>query len=233
MQTSPLSDQVSPPDATIEDLSRVISHLQSSIEQERVKISRSLHDDLGGLLVSAVMDLGWIEQHQASQELAERLGRIRGTLAAAIDMKRNLIEDLRPSLLDNFGLFAAFRWHVKHRCLRAGVECIENYPLDELDLRPEPLAGLFRTMQETLAVVLSEPSVKHIDVTAEILGNDLVLRTDHTHDGAEMADVYTRFPEQIGAIARRIDTLGGSFSVEKYVNGTRFLARFPLPRIIR
>jgi signal transduction histidine kinase len=233
MQTPmPVDVEESPPAPTLEGLARVIGYLQSSVELERVALARALHDDLGGLLVSAVMDLGWLEQHHASHELGERLRRVRGALAAAIDMKRNFIEELRPSLLDNFGLFAAYRWHVKQSCQRAGVTCTERYPQDELELQPQALAGLFRTMQETLVVIFSEPSVTRIDVSVEVANEALVLQTDHVHATAEVTDVFVRSPGPMGAIASRIDSFGGRFSLTRHPAGSSFVARFPMHRIL-
>ena len=233
MQTRlPANAEQGPPDPTVGNLTAVIAHLQAVVETERVRVSRALHDDLGGLLVSAAMDVGWLEQHHASAELGERLARVRGALAAAIDLKRNLIEDLRPSLLDNFGLFAAYRWHVKHSCLQAGVHCTEQYPEDELTLRPEALSGLFRTMQETLAVIFAEPSVKHIDVTVKVASDALVLQTGHRHEAKEITDVFARLPEQMGALTRRIDSFGGRFSLSRGATGSIFTARFPMDRIV-
>lgn len=233
MQTPPPADREQrPPTPTVAGLSAVISHLQGSMELERVRLSRSLHDDLGGLLVSAAMDLGWLEQNHASSELGERLARVRGALAAAIDLKRNLIEDLRPTLLDNFGLFAAYRWHVRHSCQRAGIACTVQYPEQELPLQPDALAGLFRTLQETLAVIFTEPSVKRIDVAVEVANDDLVLQTDHVHENREVTDVFARSPRQMGAITRRIDAFGGRFSVMRHTTGSTFVARFPMHRIV-
>ncbi len=221
-----------PGEPSIENLSEVISHLQDLMEVERTMLSRSLHDDLGGLLVSAVMDLGWIDQLKAIDDVRARLGRVRSALASAIDLKRNLIEDLRPSLLDNFGLFTAYRWHVQHRCKRAGVECTEQYPRQELTLRPEALSGLFRTMQEILAVILAERSVRRIDVAVTVEPDRLMLRTDHVHDGAEVNDVFRQLPAHMGAIMHRVRTFGGGFSIERNPAGTALNTYFPMDRIV-
>jgi signal transduction histidine kinase len=221
-----------PPDAGIAELSALIDHLQSATEGERVRLSRALHDELGGLLVSAVMDLGWIEQHSGSVDLGARLSRVRAALAAAIDLKRSLIEDLRPSLLDNFGLFAAYRWHVKRSCELAGVLCIAHYPQDELPLQPAALAGLFRTLQETLEVILAQPSLSRIDLTVAVTDDALVLQTNQLHDGQELTSVFVRLPRQMLAITGRIDSLGGVFTASRHAAGSTFIARFPMQKIL-
>jgi len=81
--------------STIEDhaqLSAFVDYLQAVREDERVALARRIHDELGGLLVSAAMDLGWAESHLSSADLLKRLRRIGTSLAGAIDMKRDIIE---------------------------------------------------------------------------------------------------------------------------------------------
>jgi signal transduction histidine kinase len=99
----PMSDQnalVSP------DQNALASHLQASIEAERSQLVRELHDDMGGLVVGALMDVAWAEAHLGqSADVQAKLQRARQSLRAAIDLKRKLIEEMRPTLLDNVGLF--------------------------------------------------------------------------------------------------------------------------------
>ncbi len=217
----------------VTELSSTVAHLFDVMEQERCTLTRVLHDDLGGLLVSSIMDLGWIEQHVASTpELRERLKRVRTALAAAVDLKRSIIEDLRPSLLDNFGLFAASRWHVKQSCKRAGLQCTERFPVDELALRPAALAGLFRIMQETLAVILSETSLKSIDVTVSIDADTLVLTTAHAHEVEETTDVYESRPTQMHAIAERVNGLNGCLTIARATAATTIDVSFPVSALL-
>ncbi len=82
------------------------------------------------------MDVAWAEQHldAPAAELQHKLLRARQTLAAAIDLKRRLIEELRPTLLDNVGLFAALRWHVEGICARAALPAASFCPRTNGDL---------------------------------------------------------------------------------------------------
>lgn len=79
-----------------------------------VPASRELHDALGGLLVAARMDLSWLEERVNSDdpEVRAYFGRIQQALEHGFDIKRRVIENLRPTLLDNLGLFSALRWQV-------------------------------------------------------------------------------------------------------------------------
>ena len=97
-----------------EDLSELSTQLQSVAEKERAALSRELHDELGGLLVAARMDVSWLEEKVASHdpEVQEQFKRVQDALQAGVDLKRRVVENLRPTLLDNLGLFPALRWQV-------------------------------------------------------------------------------------------------------------------------
>jgi CHASE3 domain sensor protein len=95
-----------------EDLSDLSTHLQTIAEEEKASLSRELHDELGGLLVAARMDVSWLEGRVggADPEVESHFRRLHEALAAGVDVKRRVIESLRPTLLDNLGLFPALRW---------------------------------------------------------------------------------------------------------------------------
>ncbi|HEY2202432.1 MAG TPA: CHASE3 domain-containing protein, partial [Solirubrobacteraceae bacterium] len=122
-----------------EDLSELSTHLQSVAEKERATLSRELHDELGGLLVAARMDVSWLEERVAASdpEVLDHFKRVQDALLAGVDLKRRVVENLRPTLLDNLGLFPALRWQVAEYCGRAGIQWVERYPKEELNLTPE------------------------------------------------------------------------------------------------
>ena len=105
------------------ELAELSTHLQSVSEREKAGLARELHDELGGLLVGARMDISWAEQHlqPGDVDLKHRLNRVQQNLSAGIDLKRRIIEELRPTLLDNVGFIAALRWQMKESCVRAGL----------------------------------------------------------------------------------------------------------------
>src|ERR1700733_5538179 len=114
---------------TAEDLSRACRQIQHRTEARISTVVRILHDELGGLLVSAIMDLGWVNGHSLpAEDVNKRLTRVHQALTSAIDLKRDLIESLRPSILDNFGLIAAFRWHLTQACEHAATLCTHRLP---------------------------------------------------------------------------------------------------------
>jgi signal transduction histidine kinase len=208
------------------------------MEHQKAVLARDLHDELGGLLVGAVMDLAWAEQHMSAPpaELKQKLVRARQTLAAAIDMKRKLIEELRPTLLDNVGLFAALRWHVQAACKRAGTTtCIIDVPEDERRFLPNVPIALFRIVQEALAVIVARKPVAsaEFNVTVDRRALAILIRGDAAGEpSAEQAGINADV-HYLAAIQQRVASLKGEFH-HNYIPavGTRIAVRFPLEQTI-
>jgi two-component system, NarL family, sensor histidine kinase UhpB len=218
------------PRPTVEYLIQALRGVQETTEKQISSVVRILHDELGGLLVSAMMDLSWVNQQLGAEAAQERLTRAHHALAAAIDLNRNLIEKLRPSILDNFGLAAAFRWYLTHTCERAATQCTHALPEYEPKLRPEASILLFRIGQETLSAVFAESSLKCVDFSMTIEGENLLLQLTHEHYGAETTDML-HASSNLCATILRIDSLGGSCSVRRSESGSVILAAFPLSAI--
>src|ERR1700749_5294591 len=92
-------------EARTSELTALSTHLQGVSEQEKSARPRELHDELGGLLVAARMDLSWLQQRLPTSDPAieQRFKRIHESLSAGVDLKRRVVEELRPTLLDNMG----------------------------------------------------------------------------------------------------------------------------------
>lgn len=221
-------------EATSDD-SGLVSHIQSVMEHQKALLARELHDELGGLLVGAVMDLAWAEQHIAdpTADLRQKLTRARQTLAAAIDLKRKLIEDLRPTLLDNVGLFAALRWHVQAACTRAGIACKIQVPDEERKFLPNIPITLFRIVQEALAVIVARKPLGDAEFAVRIDERALSIdvRSPTSEPAAEEVGTDMHY---LAAIAQRVASLGGHFESTYRPRGTTLItARFPLEVMIQ
>jgi len=223
-----------PPGDPAASASSLIEHIQGVMEHQKALLARDLHDELGGLLVGAVMDLAWAEQHMSAPpaELKQKLVRARQTLAAAIDMKRKLIEELRPTLLDNVGLFAALRWHVQAACKRAGATCTLVVPEDERRFLPNVPIALFRIVQEALAVIVARKPVASTEFTLTVDRRAITILIRSDAAGAPSpeeepginADVH-----YLAAIQQRVASLKGEFHHDHIpAVGTHITVRFPL-----
>src|SRR5579872_2720923 len=119
-----------------EALSAFSSHLQARAELEKSQLARTLHDELGGLLTAAKMDLSWLQSRVDSPTHQERLAQLGSVLDEAMSLKRRVVEELRPSLLDHFGLATALRAYVEAACNKAGMRNDIRMP-DESETIPK------------------------------------------------------------------------------------------------
>jgi two-component system sensor histidine kinase UhpB len=150
-------DSVGEADFSATAVLEALRQSQIDVEAEKSALARALHDDLGGLLVGAIMDIGWIAQQAGASEVTKhKLARAIGSLRSAIDIERTLIENARPSLLDDVGLFATIRWHLKASCDAAGVVYSESYPAAEMGFSPEFKICVFRLIQRSLKQLLAD-----------------------------------------------------------------------------
>ena len=120
------------------ELSELSTYLQKVREDEKSKLARDIHDELGGILVSAKMDIAWVEEHMKKKDpqVSAKLERALQALDDGVQIKRRIIEELRPTLLDNLGLSAAVDWQVHEICDRAGLACTIATPGDDTAIAP-------------------------------------------------------------------------------------------------
>jgi signal transduction histidine kinase len=218
-----------------EELSELSTHLQSLAEQEKSALSRELHDELGGLLVAARMDVSWIEERLKSQdpEVQAHFGRVHEALQSGVDVKRRVVENLRPSLLDNLGLFPALRSQVADSCGRAGFRCIERYPEEELHLTPESSITVFRIVQEALTNIVKHARAQRVEVTVEPRAPWLILRIRDDGVGLPLERLRALRSHGLAAMRQRAAGLGGQWQVRRpATGGTEVEVRLPLERVL-
>jgi signal transduction histidine kinase len=222
-------------DERTRELTALSTHLQGVSEQEKSALSRELHDELGGLLVAARMDLSWLQQRLPTSDpsIEQRFKRIHESLSAGVDLKRRVVEELRPTLLDNMGLFAALRWQFKETCRRAGLRCTETIPDIEPKFTPDAAIGVFRIVQEALTNILKHAEAKSADLVIGIEGDTFVLRVSDDGKGIPPNRLQTITSHGLASMRHRIAALGGSWRVHSpSTGGTIVTALIPLPRVL-
>src|SRR2546429_400099 len=218
-----------------EELSQLSTHLQSLAEQERSALSRELHDELGGLLVAARVDVSWLEDRVATSdpEVQAHFKRLHEALQAGVEVKRRVVENLRPSLLDNLGLFPALRWQVADSCGRAGLHCTERYPPEELDLTPEASIAIFRIVQEALTNIVKHAQARNVEVSIESRHQSLIVRVRDDGVGLPLEPRQASGPHGLAAMRHRALGLGGQWHALRAMGGgTEIEVRLPLEKIL-
>ena len=239
MLTAELRDQKLQLEREVEErtqeLVELSTHLQSVAEREKASLARELHDELGGLLVGARMDISWVEQHLAKgdPDLKLRLDRVQQNLSAGVDLKRRIIEELRPTLLDNVGLFAALRWQLKETCRSAGLSCIESYPDEEPRFKSEASIALFRVAQEAFANILKHSGARSVDISLGLDDETLLMRIADDGSGIPAGRFTAIASHGLASMRHRVRALGGRFEVRSPASGgTMLMVQIPVANAI-
>jgi signal transduction histidine kinase len=221
--------------ARTEELSELSNHLQSLAEQEKTALSRELHDELGGLLVATRMDVSWLEERLKSPdpEIRGYFKRVHESLQSGVDIKRRVIESLRPTLLDNLGLVPALRWQVSEYCARGGLRGIEHYPEQDLHLTPPAAIAVFRIVQEALTNVLKHAHARSVEVALAVEGSWLLLRIVDDGIGLPPERLEALRSHGLAAMRQRARALGGQWRLHcPPAGGTEIEVRLPLERVL-
>ena len=208
-----------------EQLSVLSRHLISISEEEKVRLSRELHDELGANLTSIGMDIAAVTQQlrKTHPELAEQLKRARGTLVETVEMKRRIVENLRPSLLDNLGLSAAIESYCDEfsRLSQVRCDCSVASEIESLTRGSGDLSiALFRIVQESLTNIRKYAKASRVTVTLNRNLDGLMLRI--IDDGVGIAADAISKPMSHGLLGMRERALllGGSLNIRRGRNDT-------------
>jgi hypothetical protein len=160
--------------------------------------------------------------------MTQRLQRVQQGLSAGVDLKRRIIEELRPTLLDNVGLFAALRWQFKETCGRAGLKCVESYPDAEPMFNSEASIALYRIAQEAFTNILKHSAAKAVDLTLDLDGDAVVMRISDDGSGIPPARLTAVVSHGLASMRHRVRALGGRLDIRSSASGgTTLMVRIP------
>ncbi len=204
-----------------EQLSVLSRHLITVSEKERARLARELHDEMGANLTAISMDLVTVTEHlkDSEPELAAILGRARRALIGAVELKRRIVEDLRPSLLDNLGLSAALHSYVDEFASVSGIDC-ETLVEGDVDCAgPMHAIAVFRIVQESLNNIGKYAKARHVIVQLSREGEALSLQVIDNGVGIDPAAISKPRSHGLLGMRERALLLGGTLSVGRGING--------------
>jgi signal transduction histidine kinase len=145
-----------------EQLTELTHHLQTAREDERNRLARNLHDELGALLTSAKLDAARIKSRLAgtAPEALERLAHLVDTLNSSIALGRRIIEDLRPSTLSNLGLVPTLEILAREFAERSGLQV--TCALEPVQLEATAELVIYRLMQEAITNISKYAKAPHV-----------------------------------------------------------------------
>jgi signal transduction histidine kinase len=201
------------------ELSALSTHLQEFSEKEKSELARNLHDELGGLLTAAKMDLSWLQSRLEQPAIQERLTQLGSVLDEAMDLKRRVVEDLRPSLLDHFGLPTALRAHVDSVCIKAGLQADIAVPDDSGPIPKNVAIALFRIVQEGLTNIVRHAEARRVRLQVTSDGTVYAFTLSDDGCGFDAKDPQFRWSHGITGMRQRVRALGGRFDLESSPGG--------------
>lgn len=213
-----------------DELSSLSAFLQRNVEREKAALARELHDQLGGILTPAKMDVSWLEARLANDpQYGDRMRRLNKLIDEAIDLKRRIIENLHPSLLDHLGLASAMGWYVDETCRKAGIEPHLDISKD-LERMPADLEiACFRLVQEGLANVVKHSRARHVDVTLERTSKGLHMTISDDGVGIANLEEAKKMSHGLAGMSHRTRSVNGTFKVHSLPGkGTRLEMFVPL-----
>jgi signal transduction histidine kinase len=214
-------------------LADLTHHLQVSTEREKCALARELHDELGGILTPAKMDMAWLESRLgADPEFRDRMGRLGKLIDQGIDLKRRVIENLRPSLLDHLGLSSALQWYVDETCTQAHIESHLHISKTLERLTPDLEIALYRLVQGAVSNVVRHAQAAHLDLTLERTPAGVHMTV--SDDGVGITDLVAAMNTSHGlaAMSHRVRSANGTFKVHSLSGkGTRVEMFVPLAAV--
>ena len=215
---------------SFEQLRALGTRLQTVREEERGRIAREIHDDLGQALTaikialsSLVLDLP--EEYRSTK----RVQAIVGLIDQAIVSVRRIATELRPAILDGLGLVAAVEWAAEEFEARTGTKCQLNLPPDPLRIDPVRATAVFRILQEALTNVARHSNATQIDVRLAIDNGRLTLEVHDNGVGADEERLSSHESLGVMGMQERAVLLGGEFTIRAEPDqGTFIKVRIPL-----
>jgi len=218
-----------------EQLSILSRHLISVNEDEKARLARELHDEMGANLTAISMDLTAVTAHlsKTNPELAQQLQRAKATLLDTVELKRRIVEDLRPSLLDNLGLCAALHSYCEGFTRMSKVRCNADIEVDIDRNEPTLSIALFRIVQESLTNITKYAKATSVSVLLKRVDNVLTLRIIDNGIGIPNDMLAKPMSHGLLGMRERALLLGGTLTIRRGRNdrGTCVEAIIPLAMV--
>jgi len=192
------------------------AHLQTIREEEKSRIAREVHDDLGGTLTALKMDVYWLASGlSASKEAKHLVWHIESMsqlLDNAVSVTRRIISDLRPTLLDDLGLQAALEWQAEQFHKRTGIECGVTCIGDDsykAELNDTQTINLFRIFQESLTNVARHSGATRVEVELQYEDDKIILSISDNGCGLPEGHTVARTSYGMLSMRERAEQMGG------------------------
>ncbi len=215
---------------TSEQLRQLALHLQTIREEERKRIGREIHDELGQQLTAIKMDVAWVDKkipNEASQVKA-KLKNVIELLDGSNKSIRRILTELRSGILDDHDLLGAIEWLGKKFTANTGIPVQFTFPENRIDA-PEPIGNcIFRLCQEAFTNITRHSGAAKVFVSLSIHEHTVTAIVEDDGIGFDIASVQYDKSFGILGMKERVLSLGGEFElISSPGGGTKIALQLP------
>jgi signal transduction histidine kinase len=209
-----------------EELRTLAARLQAVREEERARLAREIHDELSGSLTALKMDLSLLPDRAANDRnlFLEKLTSMSVLIDDTLARVQTIVTELRPVVLDKFGLVAAIEWQAGEFEERSGIACETHLPAEELLLDSDRSTAVFRILQESLTNVVRHANATKVVVDLRSEAESLILSVRDNGTGIDPKVIYARNSTGLLGMRERALTLGGVIGITTLPEGGTFMS---------
>lgn len=217
-----------------EEIRMLASNIENIREEEKIKIAREIHDELGQQLTALKMDVAWLSKKLSTPDatLQQKAKDVLLLLDEMVKSVRRIASELRPGLLDDLGLVAAMEWHSQEFEKRSDIKTKFSHLGKDQPIPTQLSTGLFRIFQESLTNVARHAGAHKIIATL-VQGNDsVVLKISDDGKGFDPAEIKGRKTLGLLGMKERAMMMGGKYEIASEPGkGTTVFVEVPLHKV--
>jgi signal transduction histidine kinase len=215
-----------------EELRELSRHQQTLREEEQKRIARDIHDELGQMLTGLKLDIHLLRKKTGTTNgdgFSTALDDLSAHVDSTIGSVRRIASEIRPSILDDFGLVAALEWQAGEFERKAGIECLFASTIDGVDIEPEPGAAIFRIAQEALTNVARHADATKVEVTVSSADDELFLNIKDNGRGIDLDRLQKKRTLGIIGMRERARLIGATLHIRpRAIEGTTVELAVPI-----
>ena len=215
-----------------EELRELSRHQQTLREEEQKRIARDIHDELGQMLTGLKLDIHLMRKRMDPANgngMSAALDDLSAHVDSTIGSVRRIASEIRPSILDDFGLIAALEWQASEFERKAGIECSFAATIEGVDIDAESGAAVFRIAQEALTNVARHSNATKVEVTVSAGDDELRLNIKDNGRGIELDRISKKRSLGIIGMRERARLIGAILQIRlRSAGGTSVELAVPL-----
>ena len=216
-----------------EQLRNLSEHLQSIREEERTNIAREIHDELGQALTALKIDISMIgnKLYPDHKPLVEKTASMMERIDDTIQVVKKICTELRPTVLDHFGLSAAIEWQAEDFQKRTGINCEVSFHPEDIVLDQDISIVIFRIFQEALTNIMRHADATEVKASLKAKDGMITLEVIDNGKGITEEEITNSSSFGLLGIRERVNFLGGNVTISGISNkGTAIKVNIPFKK---